>query len=168
MQAIVRAGQRANHAVIPFDQWRPRFLAGLKRSGIVGVAASEAGVSRQTAYAHRQRDEEFRAEWDCALEDAIDNVLLRRAFDLTDPDTPNYESRTAARVLQFLLRGYRPERFKEYREAQTTTIVKFPGYERQVRAEPDGIPDFGEFSDAELDLAVDNGMIIEESRPPPP
>jgi hypothetical protein len=147
---------------MPADAWKPRFLASLRASGIVGVAAEEAGVSRRSAYAHRERDWQFRAEWDAALEDGVDNVLLKRAFDLSDPDNPNYDAKVASRVLQFLLRGYRPEGFREPQKPEVL-IVKFDGYERRVVFDPDGTSsDLDNFTDAELRLIDERGFASAE------
>jgi len=131
-------------------------------SGIVGVAAKEAGVSRRLAYAHREGDAQFRAEWDAALEDGVDNVLLKRAFDLCDPDNPNSDAKVASRMLQFLLRGYRPEGFREPQKPEVL-IVKFDGYERRLVIEPDGTFSHADnFTDAELRLIAERGFVEDE------
>jgi len=66
---------------------RTAFLARLRESANVSAAARAAGLSRSSAYALRSRDPEFRAAWDEALEEALDDLeaeLRRRAIEGVD------------------------------------------------------------------------------------
>lgn len=62
--------------------WEPAFLAALAETGVVRDACEAAGIGRRTAYHLRERDPEFAAKWDEALEDAADLLeteAVRRA-----------------------------------------------------------------------------------------
>jgi hypothetical protein len=54
--------------------WRAVFLAELKRCGNVTEAATRAGVTRQAAYKVRGEDKAFAADWDDAVEQAVDDL----------------------------------------------------------------------------------------------
>jgi hypothetical protein len=104
------------------DAWREPFLKALARVGVVSYAAGEAGVSRATAYRHREADEAFAAAWDEAELEAVD-VLEREAFrraveGVVEPlvsagqhvaDVRRYSDR----LLEFLMKARSPERFSE-------------------------------------------------------
>lgn len=66
---------------------RTAFLDRLRASANVSAAARAAGLSRSSAYALRGRDPDFRAAWDEALEEALDDLeaeLRRRAIEGVD------------------------------------------------------------------------------------
>src|SRR5579872_5816316 len=52
----------------PRWDWAPLFLAALERSGMVRASARACGVGRRTVYDRRERDPDFAAAWDAALE----------------------------------------------------------------------------------------------------
>ncbi len=54
--------------------WRPKFLKAFAYSGNVKLAAAKAGVGRATPYAERDRDSEFAASWEDAVEEALDTL----------------------------------------------------------------------------------------------
>jgi hypothetical protein len=86
------------------DEWRPVFLNTLRNTGNVRASCQAAGITRQVAYAHRSSAKEFAAQWDEALQDAIDGleaVAINRAR--TSSDT----------LLIFLLKAHRPEKYRE-------------------------------------------------------
>ena len=56
------------------DTQKKRFIETLAEQGTVSCAAKAAGVSRNTVYRWRQDDREFAAQWDEAMETAIDAV----------------------------------------------------------------------------------------------
>lgn len=95
-----RARQRAKRPSA--GEWRPAFLTNLRNSANIRAACEVAGISRKTAYQHREQSKEFREEWDFAVEDGLDlleGVAQTRAVDSSD------------RLLEFLLksRRYRDE-----------------------------------------------------------
>jgi hypothetical protein len=85
-------------------EWRPRFLDGLRQSGNVRLACELAGISRKVAYEHRSRDATFAAQWEEALEDAVDlleAIALERARQSSDA------------LLIFLLKAHRPDKYRD-------------------------------------------------------
>lgn len=97
--------------------WRPVFIQTLRQTGNVRLACHQAGVSRKEAYRQRERVPVFAAEWDDALEDAIDVLEAEaRKRGMAVSDT----------LLIFLLKAHRPEKYRE-------TI-------RQEHSGPDGAP----------------------------
>lgn len=84
--------------------WEARFLEVIRSSGNVRLAAAAAGINRTTPYAAARRDPGFAAAWAAAEQDAIDVLeaeARRRALAGSDG------------LLQFLLRGLRPERYRD-------------------------------------------------------
>jgi predicted MPP superfamily phosphohydrolase len=92
------------------DEWRPIFLKVLRNTANVRAACEKAGVTRQAAYKSRNASEEFRAQWDEAIEDAVD-VLEAVAQDRA--------RKTSDTLLIFLLKAHRPDK---YREARGSTL----------------------------------------------
>ncbi len=85
-------------------EWRPAFLAALRNSANVRASCMAAGISRKTAYQHRNRSAEFRAQWDDAIEDACD-VLEAEAWQ---------RARSTSDVLLiFLLKAHRPGMYRD-------------------------------------------------------
>lgn len=107
------------------------------------------GIGRTTAYDWRADDEDFAKAWDEALEDALDKLELearRRAHDglikkkftpkgrpVIDPATGEqyYEREYSDTLLIFLLKGGRPEKYRERYEQKiegeiTANIIRMP------------------------------------------
>lgn len=63
-----------DYAGTMFPPWVTPFLAELRRSGVAARAARAAGVSYSTAYALRDSSADFKAAWDDALEEAVDDM----------------------------------------------------------------------------------------------
>lgn len=113
------------------QRWEKAFLSRLRQTGIVSRAAEAAGIERPTAYRLRDAHEDFRAEWDEALEEAADAMeveaqrravegLVRKKFakdgvPLIDPETGQQyvEREYSDTLLIFLLKGARPEKFRD-------------------------------------------------------
>lgn len=71
---------------VPTEAWKAVFLQELNKAPNVSAACDVAGVSRKTAYAHRQSDPEFGESWEQAIEKALDKAeaeLYRRATEGT-------------------------------------------------------------------------------------
>lgn len=65
-----------------FNDWRPTFLQALREYGVVSYAAEQANVSRSEVYRAKERNADFSAAWDEALEvatDALEKEARRRA-----------------------------------------------------------------------------------------
>lgn len=66
---------------------RALFLEILKTTGNVSAATRAVGMRRTSLYALRRQDEDFRKEWDSALEESLDDLkgeLRRRAIEGTE------------------------------------------------------------------------------------
>ena len=85
-----------------------RFLARLRNSGNVRLSCTAAGVPRRTVYNWRNKWATFRDEWDEALEDACD-ILEAKAWERAVDGQSD-------RMLMFLLKAHRPDRFKDRSE----------------------------------------------------
>ncbi|MDA1095621.1 MAG: hypothetical protein O3A25_20540 [Acidobacteria bacterium] len=92
--------------------WQTPFLAAMKNSGNVRASCDAAGITRSVAYKSRNRHPAFAAQWDEALQDAIDTleaVAWQRArTGLSD------------QVLLMLLRAHRPDLYSERLRIQVT------------------------------------------------
>lgn len=107
------------------DAWRPRFLSALAESCNVTYAAREARVNRNTAYEHRDKDGDFAAAWDDAMEqgvEALEFEARRRALHGVEEPVVYlgkviYTVKKYSDTLTiFLLKAHRPD---VYRERQT-------------------------------------------------
>lgn len=100
---------------------RSIFLDVLRRTGNVSAAARAAGMARRSAYALRDREEDFAAAWSEAQEEALDDLeqaLRQRAVQGTLKPVyyggkacghvPNYSDQAG----MFLLRARRPDAFE--------------------------------------------------------
>ncbi len=61
---------------IKVSEWEPKFVQALAVHAVVGRAAKDAGIARSTAYLRREKSSRFRAQWDEALEEALDSIEL--------------------------------------------------------------------------------------------
>lgn len=101
---------------------RKLFLDLLARSGLVATCARQAGADKAALYALRKANPEFAKQWDDALDEAHDILeaeAWRRATEgVSEPvyfqgvkiDTVQKHSDS---LLQFLLKGNRPGKFRE-------------------------------------------------------
>lgn len=104
------------------NAWRDAFLDVLAKTGNVTEACNQVGVSRMTAYNHRDRDQAFSDQWDNALQQAADVLeaeAWRRAKEGYDEPqfykgaVCGYVRKFSDQLLMFMLRGLRPERYRE-------------------------------------------------------
>lgn len=95
----------------------------------MSVACKVAGVPRRTAYDRRESDEQFAAAWDEALEaaaDVLEAEAVRRAVQ--GVEKPVYQGGEMVGTVQeysdtlliFLLKGNRPEKFRERHTVEHT------------------------------------------------
>lgn len=83
---------------------RERFLTALAEVPNVSRACREAGVSRRIVYCRKTADPKFAQAWEEALETGIDRleeIAMERAMAGSD------------RLLMFLLKAHRPEKYRE-------------------------------------------------------
>lgn len=100
--SVARAHAHARTAM--HRPWMQRFVDTLRDTPVIAMACKSAGVSRVTAYDWRERDEDFRKEWDAALEDGwdgVEDVALRMAKGGSE------------RLVEFLLRGNKAKTYRE-------------------------------------------------------
>ena len=80
------------------------FLETLTDLPIVGKACRRAGITRRQAFKWRAEDPDFRREWDAAVDigvTALEDEAILRAKNGSD------------RLLMFVLRAARPEKYRE-------------------------------------------------------
>jgi hypothetical protein len=120
-RAQVRAEKRAEEA-------RRLFLGALSKGASVSAAAAVAKVDRRTVYKWREKAADFAEEWDDQVEvgtDVLEDEARRRAVQ--GVRKPVYQGgqlvghvqEYSDHLLTILLRGRRPEKF---RERLTTTL----------------------------------------------
>lgn len=123
---------------------RAAFLKALRASLNVSAAARKAGIANSTVYRHRQANARFRAEWDAALAEAVDDVesnVLRRAIEGVErPVFYRGEKvgsiRTYSDALgMFVLKAKRPEVYARLMGAGGAVPTPAEMTEEQARAE---------------------------------
>src|SRR6185369_10055545 len=102
--------------------WEKAFLAAYAEVGNVAEAAKLARITRQTAYRHKSTDPVFAKMWAEAEQEAADSLereAWRRATEGTDEpvfykgEKCGAIKRYSDNLLMFLLRGARPEKYRE-------------------------------------------------------
>jgi hypothetical protein len=117
------ARRRSKH-----EDWRPAFLEAFAQHYTVTLACKAVGISRQAAYAERQRNKAFAEAWadvETQTTEFLERELIRRAAE-SWVERERWEVDTdgnrvlAERVtkwsdsnLQFLLRARKPETYRE-------------------------------------------------------
>jgi hypothetical protein len=114
------------------------FLTALSTTGIVKSACEIAEVSRDTANAWRRDDKEFTLAWNKALDIAADRVeaeVVRRAVDGVEKDV-YYQGKVVGqvreysdRMLELLIKGLKPEKFREKAIPDTQIVIEIKGKE---------------------------------------
>jgi len=112
-------------------RWYKAFIACMRDTGNVRESCDAAGITRTSAYNQRKADEEFAAMWDEAMEDAADSLeqearrraqegvrkmkFLRDGTPIINPETgtPYIEHEYSDRLMEFLLKGARPDKFRD-------------------------------------------------------
>lgn len=101
---------------------RAKFLTLLRDTGNVTHSARQVGVTRMTAYHHRDRDAEFAQLWDDALHEAVDGLeheAHRRAVQ--GVEEPVFQGgrqvgtirRYSDTLLLSLLKAHAPEKYRD-------------------------------------------------------
>src|SRR5688500_15168574 len=111
-----------NETKLTKGRWRPMFLKVFAETGNVKEACKAANINRTTAYKHRNEDPEFAEQWQVSFEQAADTLeaeAWRRASEGYEEDVFYKGERVGAvrrysdNLLMFLLKGMRPEKFRE-------------------------------------------------------
>lgn len=109
--------------------WQGAFLAALGDSGNVRGACERAKVGRSTVYDRRKTDDDFRAAWDDALQNAADvleaEAMRRAVFGVQEPvfykgKVVGHVQRYSDVLLIFLLKGIRPEKYRDFYKVEHT------------------------------------------------
>lgn len=112
--------------------WKQKFLEELASTCNVRAACVAANIARTTAYAHRHSDVAFAEAWDDALDDALDDLeseARRRAKDGVEEPVFHLGKEVAKvrkysdGLLMFLLKAYRPERFRDLNLEQLAEAI---------------------------------------------
>jgi hypothetical protein len=102
---------------------RKVFITNLRMSGNVTEACRNAFVARCIAYTWRDELPEFRKAWDEAMDeatDALEREARRRAIEgweepvFGEKGEKGRIRRYSDKMLEILLKGHRPERFREH------------------------------------------------------
>ena len=88
----------------------------LRETPSVKAACAAAGVNRTTAYRARADDEQFAAQWQSALDEAVD-VVEATAFKLASEGEP--------RLIEFILKAHRPSVYRERSEVAVAGGIIF-------------------------------------------
>jgi hypothetical protein len=120
---------------------RKLFLDALRETGVIAYACKLAGIGQTAAYKWRDDEEDFARDWSEALEEALDMLELearRRAHDglikkkfkdgepIIDPETGQqyYEREYSDTLMIFLLKGGRPEKYREnIKQEQVSEVI---------------------------------------------
>jgi hypothetical protein len=102
------------------------FLDALSETANVRQAATQVGFSATIFYRHARRDPAFADAWDQTMQQAVETVFeaeaIRRAVEGVERDVFFQGKRVGSvreysdTLLIFLLKGWRPDRYKDRRE----------------------------------------------------
>ena len=90
---------------------KEKFLTRLRENPNISAASRAANIDRQTAYNWREIDPEFKAAWEDALEQAVDD-LEEKAW--------NRAADTSDRMMEIMLKAHRPDKYVEKRRLELT------------------------------------------------
>jgi hypothetical protein len=135
--------------------WTPKrraaFLEALERTGAVLYACREAGVARSSAYALRQRDEDFALEWHDAeqrVTEKLEREAMRRAVEGVDKAVFYRDQQIATEttysdtLLIFLLKARDPTKYRENVKVEHSGSISHDlaaMSDEQLRALADGL-----------------------------
>jgi hypothetical protein len=104
------------------DPVKAVFIKTLRETCNIAESARAAGIGRRTAYEWKEKDEEFRVQWDEAEQEAVDSLereAWRRGVEGYDKPVvfqgiiTNTYKEYSDRMLELLLKAHRPEKFKD-------------------------------------------------------
>jgi hypothetical protein len=129
---------------------RARFIEVLSQTANVTASAAAINSHRNTVYDWRERDLEFAAAWDNAIEvatDALEAEARRRALEgVLEPvisqgrivmmnDEPLYVRKYSDNLMLAQLRAHRPEKYRERTETRHVGVDDGPVKVEAVRSE---------------------------------
>lgn len=97
-------GHNGNHTIAEHRAEMDRFLEKLRESGNVYLSCKAADVTRSAVYRWRRKWSTFAAEWQEALDDAV---------DMLEAEAWKRARRHSDRLLMFLLKAHRREFYGE-------------------------------------------------------
>lgn len=115
--ALTTSKTNASAARTRLGLWKPKFLEALTNTPSVTAAARFAGVDRQTAYTHKEKDPAFAEAWADALQQSLDRLehqAWKFAITLENADPHTMSAR--ARMAEFMLKAHRPAVYRERTE----------------------------------------------------
>lgn len=111
---------------------KPQFIEAYRRLGTITAAAEAAGVARGTHYEWLRNDPEYAAEFrqaEEAVADMLEREAIRRAVEGTERfvyhqgEVVGAERQFSDTLLIFLLKGHRPEKFKDRTQVTSEVTV---------------------------------------------
>lgn len=138
------------------NQWKKAFLKVLRDTGNVRLACQKAKIQRSTAYKAKESNEGFAKEWTDAMDDACDLLeeeAWRRGVEGVEEPVfyQGEECGTIRRysdgMLTLLLKGHRPEKYRERFEHTGPGGKPIPVQVREVIVELPPDPDASETQD---------------------
>lgn len=103
-------------------RWIKIFLKQLSKVPNVGMACKVAGIDRGTAYNLRSRDNEFRKQWEKAINQAVDILekeMWRRAV-IGTKEPVYFKGKECGKIKKysdtlaiFMAKAYRPKKYRE-------------------------------------------------------
>jgi hypothetical protein len=123
-------GEKVNHKNL---RWSPKnretFLKIVSEGGSITLAAKAINFSRAGVYVVRERDEEFKKDWDAAVEegtDLLEDEALRRALAGVQEPVGFFQGEHGGTFVKkysdtltiFILKARRPEKYKERSETE--------------------------------------------------
>ena len=133
--------------------WEDAFLDELSDLGNVREACKRVGIGRKTAYDRRENYPEFAARWTLALDescDVLEKEARRRAVEGVETEIPTKSGETIVQtkysdtLLIFLLKGARPEKYRENHSIAHSGQVGVTLTDLQSQAEADPPDDWCE------------------------
>lgn len=86
------------------DKWVEPFLEALADTPIIGVAAKRAKVNRRTVLRRKEKDPEFAARYQEAMDDGLDELEM----DLTNLGRGEHKGNVAAVIYHLKIKRYEP------------------------------------------------------------
>ena len=140
------SGTAAQTALRAREDWSKAFLTCLRDTGNVTAACMVAKIDRANVYRRRERDAEFKAAWEIALEISIDKLeIVARGRAIEGVKEPIYYKgelidhvyRPSDRLMELLLKAHRPEKFNpvqklEHSGGVSVAVVQFAAPQGKV------------------------------------